>query len=221
METATLPVAHPKAAALAPEPTVIERRMGWLFASTGLVLFAVMGLLGLAMRLTQADVLGISPAWFYRLMTLHGAGMLTGALLAMMGGLWFVLRQAVPLRADRALWSYGAILTGAVAVVVAVVLGGFATGWTFLSPLPFEAAGEWSTWATAAFLGGLTLVGVGFFLFCLDVLTGVVGECGGLTRAMGLRLWSGATTPRRRLRSSPRRSSRSRASWPAPSAPPS
>ena len=38
-----------------------ERRVGWLFAGTGLALFAVMGLLGLAMRLTQAEILDVSP----------------------------------------------------------------------------------------------------------------------------------------------------------------
>jgi cytochrome c oxidase subunit 1 len=191
MEAHVLRVAHPKADELAREPVAAERRVGGLFAGTGLALFAAMGLLGLAMRLTQADVLAISEGWFYRLMTLHGAGMLTGALVAMMGGLWFVLRQAVPLRLDRALWSYGAILVGAIAVVVAVLIGGFATGWTFLSPLPFSAAGEWSTWAAATFLVGLTLVGVGFFLFCLDVVTSVVGAYGGLARALGLRFLAG------------------------------
>ena len=34
---------------------------------------------------------GLSPAWFYRLMTLHGVGMITGVLLVMMGALWYVL----------------------------------------------------------------------------------------------------------------------------------
>ena len=34
----------------------------------------LMGILGLVMRLTQATLIGISPAWFYRLMTLHGWG---------------------------------------------------------------------------------------------------------------------------------------------------
>ena len=75
----------------AAEPRVVERRIGLLFAATGVALIAVMGVLGLIMRLTQATVLDVSPAWFYRLMTLHGAGMITGALLAMMGALWYVL----------------------------------------------------------------------------------------------------------------------------------
>ena len=90
-------VLHPRAAESVPVPRAVERRIGLLFAGTGIAVFAVMGLFGLVMRLTQATVLHVSPAWFYRLMTVHGAGMLTGALLAMMGALWFVLRETVPL----------------------------------------------------------------------------------------------------------------------------
>ena len=72
-------VLHPRAAAFTVEARGVERRIGLLFAATGIALVAVMGVLGLIMRLTQATVIGLSPAWFYRLMTLHGAGMITGA----------------------------------------------------------------------------------------------------------------------------------------------
>ncbi len=186
MEAAAIEVAHPRAAELAPLPTLIERRVGWLFAGTGLLLFALMGLAGLAMRLTQANVLGISDAWFYRLMTVHGAGMLVGAMLVMMGALWFVMRPVLELSASRLLWSYGTIVGGAGLVVVAVAVGGFATGWTFLSPLPFHPAGQWSTWATATFLAGMVLVGAGFFLYCLDLFAATTNRYGGLSRALGI-----------------------------------
>ena len=111
------------------------------FAGSGVAIFALMGLLGLTMRLAQAEVIDLSPTWFYRLLTLHGAGMLTGALLAMMGALWFVVRKVVPLSLERMLASLVLILVGAVGVIVATLIGGFGTGWTFLSPLPFYPAG--------------------------------------------------------------------------------
>ncbi|MFN8215067.1 MAG: cbb3-type cytochrome c oxidase subunit I [Solirubrobacterales bacterium] len=182
----TTGIAHPDGVDLDPEPDRNQRLVGWLFGGAGLTLFAVMGLLGLTMRLTQADVLDISPAWFYRLMTLHGAGMLAGAMLAMMGGLWYVIRASVPLSLGRMLASLGAILLGAVAIVVAVIIGGFAAGWTFLDPLPFDSAGQWGTWATATFFSGMVLVGVGFFIYCIDVLTGTTAAYGGLSRALGI-----------------------------------
>ncbi len=179
-------VMHPDGAALASEPGREERIVAWYCGVTGLALFAVMGLLGLVMRLTQGDALGVSPEWFYRLMTLHGAGMLAGALLAMMGGLWYAVRPIVPVDFRRMMASYALVVVGAVIVVVAVIIGGFASGWTFLYPLPFEAATQWSTWATVTFLVGLGLVGAGFMVFCLDVLMATTSTYGGLSGALAI-----------------------------------
>jgi cytochrome c oxidase subunit 1 len=180
-------VVHPRARELdLAEPRLSERRIAWAFAGSGIAVFALMGLAGLAMRLTQANVLDLSPTWFYRLLTVHGAGMLTGALLAMMGALWYVLRQVVPLSLERMLASLLLILVGAVGVIVATLIGGFGTGWTFLSPLPYHPAGQWHTWATAVFLVGMLFVGAGFFVFCLDVLMKVTARYGGLQQALAI-----------------------------------
>ena len=184
---ATAAIVHPRAAELGlAEPRLSDRKVAWAFAGSGVAVFALMGLAGLAMRLTQANVLGLSPTWFYRLLTLHGAGMLTGALLVMMGALWFVLRQVVPLSLERMLAGLVLILAGVVAVIVATLIGGFGTGWTFLSPLPFYPAGQWHTWATVTFLAGMLAVGAGFFVFCLDVLIKVTATYGGLQRALAI-----------------------------------
>jgi cytochrome c oxidase subunit I len=186
MEAQAATVLHPGGTELLATARVSERRVAWLFVCTGLTLFCVMGLAGLAMRLSQAEVFTLSPSWFYRLMTLHGAGMLVGALLAMMGALWFVLRTTVPLHLGRMLVSYLAIVAGAVLVVVAVILGGFATGWTFLWPLPFDSFGAWKPWATDTFLVGMLLVGAGFFVFCIDLLLQTSATYGGLQRSLGI-----------------------------------
>ncbi len=179
---------HPGAAEIDPPVGSRQRRIGLLFGGTGLVLFGLMALVGLAMRLTQSEAVGISDEWFYRLMTLHASGMLAGVLLAMMGGLWYVVRASVPgLGYGRALASYTAIVGGVVLVVIAVVIGGFAAGWTFLYPLPFEAAGMWSAWATVLFLIGMGLVGVGFTIYCIDTLKAVTEAYGGLSGALGLK----------------------------------
>ena len=186
MEAHAASVLHPGGTELLATARVSERRVAWLFVGTGITLFGAMGLAGLAMRLSQAEVFTLSPSWFYRLMTLHGAGMLVGALLAMMGALWFVLRSTVPLHLGRMLASYVAIVGGAVLVVVAVLLGGFATGWTFLWPLPFDSFGAWRPWATDVFLVGMLLVGAGFFVFCTDLLLQTSAAYGGLQRALGI-----------------------------------
>ena len=116
-------VVHPRFAELdQAEPRLTERRIAWVFAGTGVAVFAAMGLIGLTMRMAQGDVIDLSPTWFYRLMTLHGAGMLTGALLAMMGALWFVVRGSVPLSLERMLASFVLILVGAGGVIVATLI---------------------------------------------------------------------------------------------------
>jgi cytochrome c oxidase subunit 1 len=187
MEATTAPVGvfHPRAAAVA-VPRPWERRVGLLFAATGLALVGLMGVLGLVMRLTQATVLDVGPDWFYRLMTLHGAGMLVGVLLAMMGAAWYVLRPTVPLGLERMLAAYALIVLGALLALVATLAGGFAAGWTFLPPLPFYPAQQWQTWATAAWLAAMLLVGTGFFVFCADVLATTTGAYGGLVRTLGI-----------------------------------
>jgi len=179
-------VVHPGGTEILATARVDERRVAWLFVGTGLALFSVMGLVGLAMRLNQAEVITLSDSWFYRLLTLHGAGMLAGVLLGTMGALWFVLRTTVPLDLGRMLFTYVAIVAGAVLVVIAVVFGGFASAWTFLWPLPFDSFGAWSPWSTDVFLVGILLVGAGFFVFCLDLLIQTTAAYGGLQRALGI-----------------------------------
>lgn len=194
-QPAAPPTIHPLAGPLEPPAGREQRRVGMLFGVTGLVLFTLMALLGLAMRVSQSEAVTISAEWFYRLLTLHAAGMLAGILLAMMGGLWYVVRSVAPsLNHGRAMAAYAAIVAGVAAVLVSVVVGGFAAGWTFLYPLPFEPSGMWSTWATVTFLIGMGLVGVGFSIYCIDVLKALTEDHGGLAGALGLR-WLRGRTP--------------------------
>jgi cytochrome c oxidase subunit I len=183
--TASPPVLHPRALAFTVEARGTERRIGLLFGATGVVLIAGMGVLGLIMRLTQATVISLSPAWFYRLLTLHGVGMITGALLATMGALWYVLHASVPLRTGRMLATYVVTIAGVLAVLVATLAGGFGAGWAFLPPLPFYPAGQWSVWSESLFFVGNLLVGAGFCVFCIDVLEQTTNTYGGLARTLG------------------------------------
>jgi cytochrome c oxidase subunit 1 len=162
------------------------QRIGLLFGGTGLALFVVMGVLGLLMRLSQGELYTLPPTWFYRIMTLHGAGMLVAALLAQMGAMWYAVRGSVSLSVGRALVGYLAVVCGAVLVLVATLGGGFATGWTFLYPLPFIARGGWDVWTTWLFLVGLVVVGAGFMVYCVDLLARVTHRYGTLGRTLGL-----------------------------------
>ncbi len=187
-EMAAAEVLHPLGEQLSPRSSKPQNLVGWLFGGTGLALFALMALVGLVMRLIQAETIDITSVWFYRLMTLHAAGMLAGALLSMMGGLWFVVRAVVPeLNFGRVIASWASIIAGVVLVLVAVLIGGFAAGWTFLYPLPFDSSGQWSTWAAVTFMIGMGLVGVGFLIYCIDVLRATTQTYGGLTGALAIK----------------------------------
>ena len=192
--TAPQEALHPRAIAFTGRARGIEQRLGLLFAGTGVALIAGMGVLGLIMRLTQATVISLSPAWFYRLLTLHGAGMITGSLLAMMGALWYVLHATVPLSSGRMLATYALTVAGVLAVLIATLIGGFGAGWAFLPPLPFYPAGQWSVWSESLFFVGNLLVGAGFCVFCIDVLEQTTNTYGGLFRTLGWHYLRGRET---------------------------
>ncbi|HNC16253.1 MAG TPA: hypothetical protein PLV77_10150, partial [Solirubrobacterales bacterium] len=63
-------VLHPLGEQLSPRSSKPQNLVGWLFGGTGLALFALMALVGLVMRLIQAETIDITSVWFYRLMTL-------------------------------------------------------------------------------------------------------------------------------------------------------
>ena len=165
------PVLHPGAAAFTAQARGIERRIGLLFAVTGIALVAAMGVLGLIMRLTQATVIGLSPAWFYRLLTLHGVGMITGSPARHDGrALVRAARDRAAAARPDARRATRSIIAGVIAVLVATLIGGFGAGWTFLPPLPFYPAGQWSVWSESVFFAGSFLSAPGSASICIDVL---------------------------------------------------
>jgi cytochrome c oxidase subunit 1 len=185
MATELAPVIHPQAPAI-PAMRVSERTVGILYGGTALAVIGLMGIAGLVLRFTQAEALDVPPDWFYQVMTLHGAGMITGTLVGMMGALWLTVRPIVPLSTERMLAAWALIVAGVAAVILATLGGRFAGGWTFLYPLPFGSAGQWDTWATGCFLVGVLLVGAGFMVFCVDVLARTTAAYGSLLRTMGI-----------------------------------
>jgi len=72
-----------------------------------------------------------------------------------------------------------------VLVLGAIFVGGFAAAWTFLFPLPARSFGVWGTGATACYLIGVLLVGVGFLLLFLDTGRAILAKYGSLGRALG------------------------------------
>lgn len=153
-------------------------------AVTGLVLLLMM-VAGLLMRMSQGEWLNLSPDWFYKLLTLHGTGMVGIAGVAGAGIMWYFLRQYVELSLAIAWTTLILVLIGVVLILGSIFIGNFASAWTFLYPLPARPMGAWGNGAATAFLGGLLLVGVGFLLFYLDSARAIIKRYGGLGKGLG------------------------------------
>lgn len=162
-----------------------QKLIGWLFGGTAVALFFLMAIGGVLMRLSQAGTISLSDDAFYRIMTLHGAGMIVTAVVGTSGALWYAVRDAVPLSSARMLVNWGCTVAGALIVLVSTLVLGFASAWTFLWPLPFHSANAWGEWSAVGYLLGLALVAIGFLVFCIDLVAKTTQAYGGLSRAFG------------------------------------
>src|SRR5215467_14617801 len=136
-------------------------------AIAGVVLLLMM-LIGVVLRLAQAEWLAVPPDLFHEMMTAHGAGMVGIAGLAGAGIMWHFLSRHVRLSQGILIANLVSFLAGVAMILAAIFLGGFGGGWTFLYPLPATSGGAWEPGAAALYLGGLLVIGVGFLLFYLD-----------------------------------------------------
>lgn len=178
--TATLTMAPEDGAAIASH----ERAVKIAMALSGLV-FLLMMVLGLAMRAAQADWLALDPAFFYQLLTAHGAGMVGAAALSGAAILWCFLARHTPLSIEI-FWGFlGLFLLGVVLVLGSIFIGGYAAGWTFLFPLPAISGDAWSREAAACFMLGYACIGVGFLIYYLEIARRLIAAYGGLGAALG------------------------------------
>ncbi|MCM2251924.1 MAG: cbb3-type cytochrome c oxidase subunit I, partial [Ramlibacter sp.] len=152
---------------------------------TAAAVLLLMMVLGLLMRLEQAQVINLGPMWFYQLMTLHGAGMVGIAAIAGAAIMWHFLRQYVDLSRPIFVANLALFLVGVAMILASVLLGNFHGAWTFLYPMPSKAMGMWSQEAAALFMGGLLVIGVGFLLMHLDVARAIIARYGNFGRALG------------------------------------
>jgi cytochrome c oxidase subunit I len=157
-----------------------------LYVISALAVFLLMMLFGLVMRMAQGAWINVPANIFYQLMTAHGAGMVGTVGLASSAVMWFFLRKYVRLHLGVFATNFVLFMLGALAILAAVFIGGYAGAWTFLYPLPVHSMGVWSVNAAALFMVGYLLIGVGFLLFYLDAMLAIIRSYGNLGRGLGL-----------------------------------
>jgi cytochrome c oxidase subunit 1 len=153
-------------------------------AAFSLVLL-LMTLLGVLMRAAQGGDVPLPAKVFYQMMTAHGISLVGIAGLGGAAVMWYFLRRYVAVSSAVLWFNLGCFLVGAVMLLTSIFVGGFATGWTFLYPLPVHSGGQWGNGAAAMYLGGLLLIGVGFLLFNLDAGRAIIARYRSLGRALG------------------------------------
>ncbi|HZR96968.1 MAG TPA: cbb3-type cytochrome c oxidase subunit I [Gaiellaceae bacterium] len=153
----------------------VARRLTIRYVLTAQAILAVSGLLGVIIRMSQADAGRIDKNWWYALMTAHGLGAFVGwAGFSVMGTAWWVFAQVgFPLRrVGRAMAeaTYWLMVAGVAGIVVSTLVMHFAASWVFLYPLPFHSAGRWSEAASGVFLSAVLVVGLSIITWCVAVL---------------------------------------------------
>ena len=165
----------------------------WLVTS-GLVLLGL-ALAGGSMRLAQASGGNLFSAdVFYEVMSVHGSGMVVVGLMAAAGVLWYLVSNEIELSVAVNRIVFLLTLSGLVMIVLAVLVFGYSSAWTFLYPLPEHPGSGIATAAigAAAYLIGLALAVIGFLLWCVDFLRAGLKRCGSLQRLLGFYVFGSA-----------------------------
>ena len=163
-------------------PSLAAKRMTMVWAATTLAVFLILIVLGLVMRLTQAESLRLRPDTFYAVMTLHGLGMAGTLFVGGLAAVWYrALRYVQPsLAMFRA--TYGLVLAGTAGLIVATLVGRFGPGWYLLYPLPFIQI--WPHWSIGLAVVSLLVLGLAWLLGQADLLRAYVARYGA-SRVLG------------------------------------
>ena len=141
------------------------RKLALWYTVAATAILAASGLLGWAIRMSQADIGRLDDNTWYAFMTAHGLGAFVGwGAFAVMGLSWWLLESiGFQLRRfGRAMaWlTFWLMVAGVAGVVVTTLVFRFAGSWVFLYPLPFYSAGQWGDVTTAFFAFSVLLAGL-------------------------------------------------------------
>ncbi|WP_326161035.1 hypothetical protein [Neobacillus niacini] len=121
------------------------------------VVIVLMMIFGVIMLLNQGNVIQISPQLFYKVMTIHGTGMIGIAALGGSAIMWYYLSTYIHLNAKIFFANLLLSLIGVLFILIAIFVFHFSDGWTFLFPLPAYSANLYGKTGALLFLFGMLL----------------------------------------------------------------
>ncbi|WP_420489220.1 cbb3-type cytochrome c oxidase subunit I [Neobacillus vireti] len=149
------------------------------------VVLVLMMIFGVMMLLNQGNVIQISPQLFYKVMTIHGTGMIGIAALGGSAIMWYYLSTYIYLNAKVFFANLLLSLIGVVLILVAIFGFHFSDGWTFLFPLPAYSANLYCKTGALLFLFGMLLLGIDYLLMYFYLAARFTKEYGGLLKSLG------------------------------------
>lgn len=149
------------------------------------VVLVLMMTFGVMMLLNQGNVFKISPQLFYKIMTVHGTGMVGIAALGGSAIMWYFLSKYIHLNHKVFFTNLILSLIGVVMILTAIFVFNFSDGWTFLYPLPSFSAKINGTTGALLFLFGLLILGVGYLVMYFYLAARLIKEFGGLGKSLG------------------------------------
>lgn len=156
----------------------------WYLMTTSLVLILMM-IFGVIMLLNQGKMISISPLLFYKILTIHGTGMIGIAALGGSAIMWYFLSRHIKLNPKVFLLNLAHSLIGVILILIGVFGYDFSDAWTFLYPLPSQSAKMYGAAGAFFFLGGLLILGVGFLIMYIYLGARLIKEYGGLGKTLG------------------------------------
>ncbi|MDF2855005.1 MAG: cytochrome oxidase subunit [Neobacillus sp.] len=149
------------------------------------VVLVLMMIFGVIMLLNQGNVIQITPQFFYKLMTIHGTGMIGIAALGGSAIMWYYLSKHIDLNAKVFYANLLLSLIGVVLILIAIFGFHFSDGWTFLFPLPAYSAGLYGKTGALLFLFGMLILGIGYLVMYFYLAARLIKEYGGLGKTLG------------------------------------
>jgi cytochrome c oxidase subunit 1 len=162
-----------------------------MYLSVGGVIILLMMVFGVLMLMAQGGVLDLSPATFYQFLTIHGTGMIGASAFAAAGVMWYFLSKEVKL--SKKIFKLNAVLflVAVVMIIIGIFSFEYASGWTFLYPLPAISANAWGVTGALLYLFGMLILGIGFLLLYIDTGRAIIKKHGSLAKGLGWDVISG------------------------------
>jgi cytochrome c oxidase subunit 1 len=170
-----------------PEPVKLkgQRRLAVTWGITFLIFFPLLAMLGLFMRLGQAELIKLLLANFYAFMTLHGLGMM-GLLFSMaFAAIWYLVStRFAELNVRVGYFVFFTILIGMAGLTISTLIGKFGAGWYLLYPLLFKDP-TWVSWSIEALIISLIILCTGWLTGILHLLLALLKEYRGFINLLG------------------------------------